>query len=202
MNILRKIKSTLPEGKQLYVFGFVLLVNIIILISIIVYKSTHKQFTVNSFAWKTEIQIEHYETCHESGWSIPNGGRETDRERKIHYYRDEFDHYDEDGNPVYRSKPVYDNYYYYDIERWIYKYGECEEGTDKTIKWKEDYTLPDNSYREGERVVKYYVLGETKKGNKIYTCDEDIFKTLEIGGKFTIVTNISDNKIIKLKNNR
>lgn len=176
------------------------IIAIIITATILIeYNNTHKQFTVKQFSWETEIQIEEYKTCHEEGWSIPSGGRETDRERRVHHWDDYIDHYDKDGEPVYESEPVYRTYYFYDIDRWVYSYSETDSDIGKKIRWKE-YTLPEGNFREGKRIVTYMVDGRLNNGKrKSYKCNEDIFKILEINGTFEIVTDILDKKIIKLK---
>ena len=237
---LTNIVNLIFSRKYLVIFGIIATLFLIISLCVGIYHKTHKTFIPNTFLWETKIEIEHYETCHESDWNIPSGGRETNHESRIHHYNHVIDHYQtvtksrqvQDGydvsytysdngdgtftehehrtpryrteyyseeEPVYIDVPVYKTYYFYDIERWVSKYYEVENGTEKTIAWKE-YTLKDDTWREGDRIVEYNVKGLIDDKIVTYKCNETIFKQLEAGGKFKIVTNFDGDTITNIKN--
>jgi hypothetical protein len=80
----------------------------------------------------------------------------------------------------------------------VFKYYETKSGTGKTIEWQ-DYTLEDDTWRDGARSVEYKVKGTVNDELKLYQCDETIFKQLELGGEFRIVTDLSDNTITQIQ---
>ena len=151
--------------------------------------------------------VDHYRTVTKSrevqdgydvSYTYSNNGDGTFTEHEHHTPRYKTEYYEEE-EPVYRDDPVYRTYYFYDIERWVFKHYEVESGTGKTIAWK-DYTLEDDTWREGNRIVNYSVKGMIDdKEVKVYKCNENIFKQLELGGKVNIVTNISGDTIIEIK---
>jgi len=68
--------------------------------------NTHKvNAVVSGFSWNQTVQIEEYQTFHESGWSIPAGGRETHSETRQSGWRTVTDGY--------RSEPYTDTCYQY-----------------------------------------------------------------------------------------
>ena len=63
-----------------------------------------------------------------------------------------------------------------------------------------EYTLKDDTWREGDRIVEYNVKGLIDDKIVTYKCNETIFKQLEAGGKFKIVTNFDGDTITNIKN--
>ena len=68
--------------------------------------------------------------------------------------------------PIYRSVPIYQNKYYYEIERWVYDRTATAKATDKYPKWPE-LNLAENE-RESTRKETYTVTGKDKK-DEVYT---------------------------------
>ena len=73
--------------------------------------------------------------------------------------------------PIYRSQPVYETKYYYDIDRWIKVSEAYTSGQDHDPYWKDtglDTSVSSPQYgdrREGARSEKYYAVITDKKGN-------------------------------------
>lgn len=63
---------------------------------------------VTGFEWARSVTVEELQTFAESGWSLPQGARQTDAKREFYGYEQVFDHYE----TVYetRSRQVVDHY--------------------------------------------------------------------------------------------
>lgn len=96
--------------------------------SIITYRKTIS-VTVTAIGWDTRIDVQRYQTNNHGGWSIPNGGRETDSYRKQRGTRSVADGTERvcsgtgkdrtcKNRTKYKQVPVYDRWYEYDIEEW------------------------------------------------------------------------------------
>lgn len=107
-----------------------------------------EHYQVVHIGWDTQIDVEQYMTVHEGDWYVPSGGRETDnyikqRGTRQVYVRTDVSYRTEKGSctttgtgknkttrcapdrqvrverKIYRTEPVYDRWYEYDIDRWI-----------------------------------------------------------------------------------
>jgi hypothetical protein len=100
--------------------------------------------------WERSIGIEQYRLEEDRGWSLPS-------EYESYYTRKEIHHYDNDGNPVKKTR------YYYTQWRWV-RYrsvvttGQQNGDLDDRPYWGE-VVLKDDE-REGARYEKYIVLIE------------------------------------------
>ena len=99
--------------------------------------------------------------------------------------------------PVYRDDPVYKTYYYYDIEKWIFKYDSVMEGTGKEISWKE-VELEDSSWRISNRIEEYFVSGTIKNKEIMYSVDKEMFYKLYPGEVVKIKTNFTNSSITEI----
>lgn len=84
----------------------------------------HRTYDVDKTRWKTEINLYKYSVCHESQWyHAPKEAYNVQVRSEIHHYRTvkTGEYTDADGNThdIYTSQPVYDNKYYYDINKWV-----------------------------------------------------------------------------------
>ena len=108
-------------------------------------------------------------------------------------YRTEYrtEYYEE---PVYRSDPVFETKYYYDIDRWIVDRTEKSSAADSEPYWPE-LTLAENE-REGQRYEVYNVV--VKSEDKSYTVylPFDWWSELKAGDKVEIT--VSGGKVKKL----
>lgn len=80
------------------------------LLSVLICALLPKEYsaTVTDVSWERSINIEQQDTYHESGWSIPAGGRETSKEWKKSGTKKVIDHYD--TRDVTKTKVVDDGY--------------------------------------------------------------------------------------------
>lgn len=99
--------------------------------------------------------LDHYET--EYSYSDNGNGTFTEHTSQRPVYRTEY--YTETyEDPVYRSEPVYDTKYYYDIERWIdTNQSFPSSGHDQNPYWNETYMPLKKSFRDIKRTEKYEV---------------------------------------------
>lgn len=120
------------------------------------------------------------------------------KEVKTPKYKTEYktEEYEE---PVYKSVPVYQTKYYYDIDRWKKAYTVDTEGKDHEPVWGKlpdtvvtGKRLNDPKYgdeREGEHSGEYYAVTTTPKGKtKKIKYDLDEWKNLKVGDKTTYKT--------------
>lgn len=93
-------------------------------------------------------------------------------------------------DPVYRSVPVYQTKYYYEIERWVYKESVKSSGSGKTPYWAE-LNLQENE-REGDRSEKYFISGTDEDGKESeYEAGYDIWVQMEKNQTYQLKVNNS-----------
>ena len=99
-------------------------------------------------------------------------------------YRTEY--YDEpEQEPVYRSEPVYQTKYYYDIDRWVEVQTYETSGNDHDPYWSSEYTLAANQ-RDTMRSEEYYTIyNDTDIENNSY----DRWAAQEIGDGIYVTRN-------------
>lgn len=167
----------------LKVTGFALLLVFIAwgLYTIITYrKVVHTKVT--EIGWDTRIDVYRWQTNNHGGWSIPNGGRETNsymaqsgtrRVRSGSHRECSGSGKDRSCRTVddYRYEPVYDRWYEYDIEEWTMQSPLTAKGN--TIEWYMPDTT-DGTYTDGTNPI----IGDLRLGTQythffiVYT-DED-----------------------------
>lgn len=84
----RRLPSIWP--KIAIVLGAIMFV----LLLIKVFIPTTTEATILDKNWERQVKVEEYRTFHESGWSIPSGGRQTRSYQAIHHYTQVLDHYE------------------------------------------------------------------------------------------------------------
>ena len=90
--------------------------------------------------------------------------------------------------PVYRSEPVYQTKYYYEIDRWVHERNVTTSGNDKNPYWG-DVSLRNNE-RLGDRIESYQVAGITAKGKSIsFDISKSDFAKIQIGSTYLFEIN-------------
>lgn len=130
-----------------------------------------------------------------------DNGNGTFTEHQTPKYRTEYrtEYYQE---PIYRSEPVYDTKYYYDIDRWVYGRSVDTSGSEDDPYWG-DVTLQKKE-REGQKNEVYKVFVEVRKKDKskiyTYSCPQSEWETYPAGTNVQItvtagiLTNVEKNK--------
>ena len=87
--------------------------------------------------------------------------------------------------PVYRSDPIYDTRYYYQIQRWVYDRTLTAAGQDDTPLWPQETLAPDTE-REGGRKEEYAVRCESEKD--VYTVQLPLeqWQTFQVGDRVSL----------------
>lgn len=202
-----------------------------VIYSIATYRRTER-FSVAHIGWETQIGVQQYQTVHEGDWSVPNGGRETDHYRKQrstetyvsgHRTRTIKGTCTTTGSgknqrrscsadrtvteAVYSTRPVYDTYYEYDIDRWLSIQPLTASGDQNTNKaggrdthewyWPDtsDTTYIDSpvigNKRLGLRQTHFFIVfvndnPESKIKQSPADMPEERWKTHHMGGKYDI----------------
>ena len=106
-----------------------------------------ENFHVNHVFWETTQEVETLNTYHESGWDIPDGGRQTDKKREIKTYKKVLDHYETVQKT--RTKQVLDHY------ETKYKHSDNGDGTFSEESYQEPvYRTETEHYTEEEPVYR------------------------------------------------
>lgn len=84
-----QIKST-----YLLVFAIFVMLGVSIFLLSSIFAPKIENFHVDNIYWQTTQEVETMKTYHESGWSIPEGGRQTDKKWVIKKYEPVLDHYE------------------------------------------------------------------------------------------------------------
>lgn len=128
---------------------FKIIVAVLLLIAVIgaVFKITASKpvdMEVTGVSWERSIQIQHYVTCSESGWSVPNGGRVYQAIDEIHHYDHVYDHDETYYEDV--SEQVIDHYktvqHKRDLGNGNFEITETQEPVYKTVHHKEKRQRP------------------------------------------------------------
>ena len=139
-----------------------------------------------------EDVLDHYDTVTKSR-TVPDGGHyESDGytdngdgtfTEHSHWVTDYKTEYYTEQEPVYRSEPVYQTKYQYDIERWVFDYYETTSGHDDEPYFASPKL--DSRHRTGHTTETYHITATYEKRGKtitdIYTMDFASWKTVEIG---------------------
>lgn len=134
-------------------------------------RTTVEAATVTGKTWQREIEVQKYQTLHETDWSYPNDARNIDTFRAIHHYDQVLVGYNtytyECGTtrnpetctsrtPIYVEIPVYRNKYHYDVDRWKRERWLTTTGTYDTPTWAE---IP-------KTLVNINILGQEREGSQ------------------------------------
>jgi hypothetical protein len=123
---------------------------------------------VTGFSWSRTVSIERYQQVRDSGWSLPSGAYNVSSETRIHHHEDieetrtETVHhhktcyrdlgsgaeesYDcsytttESKRVVVGSRPVYQTWYEYTVDKWVFNRSASAQSNDREPYWPE-YTL-------------------------------------------------------------
>jgi len=60
----------------------------------------NEEITIKEFEWERSIEIERFQTVHESGWSLPSNARLEYQKTEISHYESVIDHYETRTRPV------------------------------------------------------------------------------------------------------
>ncbi len=161
---------------------------------------------IDSMQWCVSAEIQHWTTCNESGWEVPEGANIYKEQQEIQSYKiigyetkyrvEEYQelvgYYRPTWRPIYVTstrkvpyqeaitEPIYATKYYYTIERWVHlKNVELACGNDKNYNYS-DYVCAEN-----ERVYnieyKYLVHLECDKSHVSHIVDKTIWENLSVG---------------------
>lgn len=88
-------------------FRWVILAAAAILLAVLFWPHTQAE-AITGFSWNRNVTVEELQTFSESGWSMPEGARQTDARRELYGYSQVVDHYE----TVYetRTRRVLDHY--------------------------------------------------------------------------------------------
>ncbi len=136
-----------PAGKKSPALFIGIAVILAVIIGLIVFmngNTTRGDNTVTAVSWERIIAVEENVLCHESGWSVPEGGQITGQRREISSYRQVLDHYE--NVEVQRSRQVIDHYEtwysYQDMGNGYYEEIEHERPVYKTEYYTETESQP------------------------------------------------------------
>lgn len=178
--------------------------------------------TVLETHWKREIARQQYQTVQENDWNIPIGGRVLYTRKEIRGYRrivsgshiergstyscGTIDHPKTCRHPDkvvtdYRSEPVYDTKYYYEIDRWVNIAPLITQGTDKElITWPNTSDYSTNAPNIigniiiGARTESYWVdtIGANKKNYTLHL-EYSFWMKQGVGSKLHITLGFFNN---------
>ena len=135
----------------------------------------------------TEQVLDHYET-YVSGYRDNGNGTfsEITSQRPVYRTETKTETYQE---PVYRSEPVYDTKYYYEIDKWLHKEYVKTSGFDQDPYWGE-YSYGEKE-REGNKTEHYYIYVMDEDGErKNYDVDFDLWTTFSNGQKVKLKVSV------------
>lgn len=201
--IIEKISSFIPNDKKKLREGItaaIAFVGIAFIIGLLIYGLVYlftpkpRTLEVNETSWAYTVNIEDYKTYHESGWSIPTGGRLEYSRQEIRSYKQVLDHYETKTKQV--SEQVLDHYdtstYYSDNGD-----GTFSEHTSSTPVYRTEYhteTYQEPVYRD-EPVYDtkyYYEIERWKYARSVKTNGTD-------HSPYFGETNLKDNERVSSK---
>lgn len=98
--------------------------------------------------------------------------------------------------PVYKNVPIFETKYYYDIDKWVYKDTETENGNTNDPYWPE--LNLDSNEREGDRNSEYKIITENKKEKEIsFNVDLNTWENIDVGDTLTVMMSGSKVKEIR-----
>ncbi len=115
------------------------------------------------------------------------------KQRKVYETYYETEYYEE---PVYKSVPVYDTKYYYEVDKWVYSRSVNTSGMDKNPYWGE-VTLSSDE-RQGSKKDNYFVYATFEEEQKRYTMDFAEWNAYEIGDTLTVKVNRLTGDIVEI----
>jgi ribosomal protein L37E len=160
------------------------------------------QGQVTGFSWSRDVAIERYLTVHESGWLLPAGAYNVSSEERISHYDPVYEEkqvtvhhsqtcYRDLGNGSEESydcsydtnetervqtgeNPVYETWYEYNIDKWVYARTVHASGNDRNPYWPE-YTLN----FDGQTIINTERVGGTSETYMVYfeVIEKDKLKT-------------------------
>lgn len=148
-----------------------------------------------------EDVLDHYETVSKSR-TVPDGGHyESDGytdngdgtfTEHSHWVTDYKTEYYTEQEPVYRSEPVYQTKYQYDIERWVFDYYETTSGHNDEPYFASPKL--NSKHRTGHTTETYRIAATYEKRGKtitdIYALDFASWKTVEIGTTIRVKVHV------------
>lgn len=119
--------------------------------------------------------------------------REETAQRPVYETYYETETYEE---PVYKSVPVYDTKYYYEIDKWVKGYPLTTSGTDKNPVWGQ--MAVSDTRREGKRTEAYYILGMIDGENQRFELSYSDWMKYDVGDIVVFKTLRFSNEIIDI----
>ena len=155
-----RVQTAVQEKPKRSRFPLILIALVLVIVGIFTYmnsNSTRGDYRISAVSWERVISVEKNTLCHESGWTVPDGGEVTDRRSEIHHYDTVIDHYE--TVEVQRSRRVldhYETYYTYeDLGNGYYDQVEHQRPVYETEYYTETEQQP--VYRQVARYqTKYY----------------------------------------------
>ncbi len=151
---------------------------------------------VTGFSWSREVVIQEYRAVHESGWWRPPGAYNVSASTRIRGYEPIYENrtvterisrtcYRDLGTGATESydcsytttrservkvgdRPIYDTWYEYDIDKWVYDRTVPAKRNDRNPYWPE-YTLS----KEGQTVIGAERVGSTSETYIVYFIEDD-----------------------------
>jgi hypothetical protein len=172
-------------------------------IHIITYRK-HVTAEVVGYYWYRGINIEQWQEVEESGWHVPDGGRE------IRHYRAKYDRErykcgeDEEGDTKYCYRDIYRTKYDYHIDKWIVITRYEREGiTQEDVIWPnvEDLLIHNpvqyGDKKPGMSISRYVVTFKVENESTYYDVDmvESMWYTFTIESKHKIILGFFNNII-------
>lgn len=96
----QKIKQLIPK---IGILAGILLVAVIMFFVLV---PKVEEVTVNAMSWEREIEIERYQTVHESDWTLPPDARLSYTQSEIHHFDTVLDHYETKTRQVAKQRLV------------------------------------------------------------------------------------------------
>lgn len=169
-------ESKKPNLYYLSIIPIIITIGIIIALLHNIFTPTIENLHIDSIYWKTTQEVETLKTYHKSGWTIPDGGRQTDKKYVIKTYEKVFDHY-EDVQKT-RTKQVIDHYE--DVQKTRTKQVIDHYETKYSYSNNGDGTFTEKSYQEPvyRTETEYYTEKEPvyRTETEYYTEKEPVYR--------------------------
>lgn len=96
-------------------------------------------------------------------------------------------HSEEYREPIYRQEPVYQTWYTYEIDKWVFDHKEIASGQDKDPYWPNVVLM--NNQRKGSKSQSYIINTSSEEGSKSANIGFDLWNDLEIGDEVILHVN-------------